>query len=125
MAQLLLENRFSLTAVVLFVIGLSYVFLHPNLIIKVVGFNIMDSAIFLLLTSRGYIQGRVAAILVDGGADVLRYVNPIPAGLVLTGIVVSVSLSAFSLALIQRIHRRYGTIDMRQLLLLVKKDEEV
>lgn len=125
MAQLLLENRFSLTAVVLFVIGLSYVFLHPNLIIKVVGFNIMDSAIFLLLTSRGYIQGRVAAILVDGGADVSRYVNPIPAGLVLTGIVVSVSLSAFSLALIQRIHRRYGTIDMRQLLLLVKKDEEV
>lgn len=124
MAQLLLENRFLLTAVILFVIGISYVFLHPNLIIKVVGFNIMDSAVFLLLTSRGYIQGRVAAILMDGGADVSRYVNPIPAGLVLTGIVVSVSLSAFSLALIQRIYRRYGTIDMRQLL-LVKKDEEV
>lgn len=125
MAELLLENRFALTAVVLFVIGLSYVLLYPNLIIKVVGFNIMDSAIFLLLTSRGYIVGRVAAILVDGGADVSRYVNPIPAGLVLTGIVVSVSLSAFSLALIQRIYRRYGTIDMRHLLLLVKKDEEV
>ena len=46
------------------------------------------------------------------------------AGLVLTGIVVSVSVSAFSLALIQRIYGTYGTVDMRELLEAMKKRGE-
>jgi multicomponent Na+:H+ antiporter subunit C len=70
------------------------------------------------------IAGRTAAILTDGGANPDLYVNPIPAGLVLTGIVVSVSVSAFSLALIQRIYGSYGTVDMRELLTLMKKRGE-
>ncbi len=57
----------------------------------------MDSGIFLLLADRGYIAGRTAPIIVDGVTDMSRYVNPIPAGLVLTGIVVSVSVSAVML----------------------------
>ena len=124
MAQVLVENRFSLAAALLFVVGLTHMMLQQNLIKKVVGFNIMDAATFLFLAARGYVDGRTAAILTDGGADPSLYVNPIPAGLVLTGIVVSVSVSAFSLALIQRIYRRYGTVDMKELLLLVKKNEE-
>ena len=42
----------------------------------------------------------------------------------LTGIVVSVSVSAFSLALIQRIYGSYGTVDMQQLLQIMKKRGE-
>lgn len=42
----------------------------------------------------------------------------------LTGIVVSVSITAFSLALIQRIYRRYGTIEMRELLDRAKKEDD-
>ena len=78
----------------------------------------------LVLASRGFIEGRTAAILTDGGANVSLYVNPIPAGLVLTGIVVSVSVSAFSLALIQRIYGSYGTVDMNELLEIMKKKGE-
>ena len=124
MLRLLIDNRFAITAVILFVTGFVNMMVHPNLIKKVVSFNIMDSATFLLLASRGMIAGRTAAILTDGGADVTRYVNPIPAGLVLTGIVVSVSVSAFSLALIQRIYGAYGTVDMRELLEAMKKKGE-
>ena len=113
MLQTIIDNRFAVAAVILFVTGFVNMMVHPNLIKKVVSFNIMDSATFLMLASRGMIAGRTAAILTDGGADVTRYVNPIPAGLVLTGIVVSVSVSAFSLALIQRIYGTYGTVDMR------------
>ena len=51
---------------------------------------------FLLLASLGYIDGGVAPIVGDRGFDPL-YINPIPSGLVLTGIVVSVSITAFSL----------------------------
>ena len=124
MLQTIIDNRFAVTAVILFVTGFVNMMVHPNLIKKVVAFNIMDSATFLMLASRGMIAGRTAAILTDGGADVTRYVNPIPAGLVLTGIVVSVSVSAFSLALIQRIYGAYGTVDMRELLEAMKKKGE-
>ena len=119
----IIDNRYAVTAVLLLVIGLANMLLQPNLIKKVVAFNIMDSATFLMLASRGFVEGRVAAVLTDGGADVSRYVNPIPAGLVLTGIVVSVSVSAFSLALIQRIYARYGTVELGELLKLTKKEK--
>lgn len=124
MIEFLISNRYTITAVILFSVGFGHVLLHPNLIRKVVAFNIMDSATFLLLASRGMIAGRTAAILTDGGADTSLYVNPIPAGLVLTGIVVSVSVSAFSLALIQRIYGTYGTVDMRELLEAMKRKGE-
>ena len=124
MLDLIVDNRYAITAMLLFAAGFLNVMLHPNLIKKVVAFNIMDAATFLLLASRGMIAGRVAAILTDGGADPARYGNPIPAGLVLTGIVVSVSVSAFSLALIQRIYGSYGTVDMRALLEAMKKRGE-
>ena len=107
--------------VILFVVGFGNMMFHPNLIKKVVSFGIMDSATFLLLASRGFIEGRTAAILTDGGANVALYVNPIPAGLVLTGIVVSVSVSAFSLALIQRIYGSYGTVNINELVEIMKK----
>ena len=48
----------------------------------------------------------------------------VAAGLVLTGIVVSVSVSAFSLALIQRVYGVYGTTDLRRLLEAMKKRGE-
>ena len=124
MLSLIIENRFAITAVILFVTGFVNVMLHPNLIRKVVAFNIMDSAAFLLLASRGMIAGRTAAILTDGGANPSLYVNPIPAGLVLTGIVVSVSVSAFSLALVQRIYGTYGSVDLRDILEAMKKKGE-
>jgi len=124
MLRMLIDNRYAVTAVILFVTGFVNMMLHPNLIKKIVSFNIMDSATFLMLASRGMIAGRTAAILTDGGADPTRYVNPIPAGLVLTGIVVSVSVSAFSLALVQRIYGAYGTVDLRELLEAMKKKGE-
>ncbi len=124
MLEHIIENRFAITSAILFVTGFVNMMLHPNLIKKIVAFNIMDSATFLMLASRGMISGRTAAILTDGGANTSLYVNPIPAGLVLTGIVVSVSVSAFSLALVQRIYGTYGTIDMRELLEAMKKKGE-
>ena len=124
MLSFIIDNRFAIASVILFVTGFVNMMVHPNLIKKIVSFNIMDSAAFLMLASRGMIAGRTAAILTDGGADTSLYVNPIPAGLVLTGIVVSVSVSAFSLALVQRIYGTYGTVDMREILEAMKKKGE-
>ena len=124
MLKVVVENRFVVTAVILFGVGFMNLMLQQNLLKKVVGFNIMDSAVFLLLASLGYIDGRVAPILEEGAVKASLYINPIPSGLVLTGIVVSVSLTAFSLTLIQRIYRRYGTIELRELLEKAVKEED-
>ena len=124
MLSLIINNRFAIASVILFVTGFVNMMVHPNLIKKIVSFNIMDSATFLMLASRGMIAGRTAAILTDGGANTSLYVNPIPAGLVLTGIVVSVSVSAFSLALVQRIYGTYGSVDLRDILEAMKKKGE-
>ena len=124
MLRVLIDNRFAVTAVILFVTGFVNMMVHPNLIKKVVAFNIMDSATFLMLASRGMIAGRTAAILTDGGADPSRYVNPIPAGLVLTGIVVSVACSAVFLALTVRLYRRYHSLNIDEIIALSKEGEE-
>lgn len=123
MLETILQNRFAVVAVLLFGIGFMNLLLQQNLVKKVIGFNIMDSAVFLLLASLGYIDGGIAPIVGDRGFDPL-YINPIPSGLVLTGIVVSVSITAFSLALIQRIYRQYGTVVLRDLLEQSRKEEE-
>lgn len=49
------------------------------------------------------------------------YINPIPAGLVLTGIVVSVSVTAFSLALIQRLYQKYKTVNFDEIVQLARQ----
>ncbi len=122
-ASILAQNHILAASVILFGIGFVNLLLQKNLIRKIIGLNIMDTAIFLLLTSFGYIEGRYAPILVSttNPAQVEQYVNPIPTGLVLTGIVVSVSCTAFMLALTQRLYLRYHTLDIDAILMMVRK----
>jgi len=117
--QSLLSNYEQVVAVVLFCIGLSMLLFSRNLIKKVIGLDVMDSGVFLLLADRGYIQGRSVPIIVDGVTDMSNYINPIPAGLVLTGIVVSVSVSALMLSLTVRLYKTYRTLDVDKLYLMM------
>ncbi len=121
----MLENimgmRFELAAAILFAIGFMTLFLHPNLIKKIIGMNLMDTATFLFLAAGGYIEGRTAPIIVGWNTDPNLYINPIPAGLVLTGIVVSVSSTAFFLALTSRLYEKYHSLDLDEILALAKK----
>jgi multicomponent Na+:H+ antiporter subunit C len=52
------------------------------------------------------------------------YVNPIPAGLILTGIVITVSVNAFALALIVKLYAQYKTIDLDEIMKQVSWEEE-
>ncbi len=109
-------------AMILFGIGFGNLLLQPNLIKKIIGLNIMDTAIYLFLAEKGYIAGRAAPIVADGVQSVEAYINPIPSGLVLTGIVVSVSVSALMLALTIRLYRRYQTLDLDEISKRLKKE---
>lgn len=119
----LFTNYYETAAVILFGIGLTTLLLHKNMIKKIMGFNIMDTAIYLFLTSKGYIVGRLAQIVVNDDLRVETYVNPIPSGLVLTGIVVSVSVTALMLAITVRLYKRYGTLDIDEIALSAKREE--
>ena len=121
--QNLLINYEETAAIILFCIGFSTMMLHKNLVKKIIGMDMMDAAVFLFLASQGYIEGRVAPIVVNGVQSVEAYINPIPAGLVLTGIVVSVSVTALMLALAVRIYYRYHTLNLDEIIALAGKEE--
>ena len=122
MGENLLANMGEAVAMVLFGIGFANLMFQKNLIKKIIGFNIMDTAIYLFLAEKGYIAGRMPPIVVNGIQDVEAYINPIPSGLVLTGIVVSVSVSALMLSLTIRLSKRYHTLDLDEISVRLRKE---
>ena len=109
-------------AMLLFGIGFANLLFQKNLIKKIIGLNIMDSAVYLFLAEKGYITGRLAPIVVNGILDPDVYINPIPSGLVLTGIVVSVSVTALMLSLTVRLYQRYHTLDLDEISARLKRE---
>ena len=122
----IMQHYEEVAALLLFGIGFTNLLLNRNMMKKIIGFSMMDNAIYLFLASYGYIEGRLSPIITDPSVplDVSTYVNPLPAGLVLTGIVVSVSVTAIMLALTVRLYRRYHTLDIDEIALLAKEADE-
>jgi multicomponent Na+:H+ antiporter subunit C len=100
--------------VVLMMSGLYVLIASDNLVKKVIGLNVFQSAVILLYVSMGKVAGGTAPILVDPhgeAAAAVTYSNPIPHVLMLTAIVVGVATTALALALAVRIQGAYGTIE--------------
>lgn len=116
----LTENYFYLVAVILFVIGMHTMLTHSNMIKKVIAMNIMDSSVFLLFVAIGYRHGAQAPIIREG-VDIV-YANPLPGALIVTGIVVAVSVTAYALSIIVKIQRSYGTVDCDEICELRSED---
>lgn len=117
-------NGEEAVAIILFGIGFTMLLFQRNLLKKLIGMNIMDTGVFLFLASMGYIEGRKAPIVTNGVLDTAAYINPVPAGLVLTGIVVSVSVTAVMLSLVIRLYKRYHTLDLDEIYMLSKHQME-
>ncbi|MFC6889626.1 cation:proton antiporter subunit C [Halorubrum trueperi] len=91
-------------------IGLYMMIANPNLVKKIIGLNLFQTAIFLLFITSGYVEGGSIPIVAEGAAETGTYVSPLPHVIVLTAIVVGVSLTAVGLALCIRIYDEYGTL---------------
>ena len=105
----LFANYGEAVAMILFGIGFSNLLLQKNLIKKIIGLNIMDTATYLFLAEKGYIAGRVAPIVANGS----------------TGwICVSVAVTALMLSLTIRLYRRYHTLDMDEISTMLKKEDQ-
>jgi len=108
----LMTNYYDSASMILFGVGFMTLLLNNNLIKKIIGMNIMDTSIFLFFITKGYIEGGRAPIYAATQSQSQNFMNPLPSALMLTGIVVAVSTTAFALALTIRIHDAYGTIEL-------------
>lgn len=110
--------------IVLLLIGLYGMMVKRNMMKKLFGMNIFQAAIILFFIVYAYKKGATVPVLDDAnGLDPARYVNPIPHGLMLTAIVVSVATTGVGLALLIRIYRTFGTIDEPDLLDRMRESE--
>lgn len=99
---------------ILMMTGLYITVSRGNLIKKIVGLNIFQTAVFMLYISLGKVIGGTAPIL-TGEPDTV-YSNPLPHVLILTAIVVGIATTAVGLALVVRIKETYGTIEEDEIL---------
>jgi multicomponent Na+:H+ antiporter subunit C len=113
-----------LAAFALVLIGLHGAVARPNLIKKLMAVNVLQVGVIAFFISLGAKTGASAPILMPGAAAASAYANPLVQVLMLTAIVVSVSGTGVALALLVRIHRRYGTLEEPELLRGAQEDEE-
>jgi len=123
MGENFFNNYYQIAAVILYGIGFTSLLVNRNLVKKIIGVNISIISVYLFLATKGFVTGRAAPIIVDGIQDVALYVNPIPAGMILTGIVISFSVNAFSLALIVRLYKLYGTLYLDEIMQKIAQEE--
>lgn len=107
--------------VVLMMIGFYAMIGKRNLVKKLLGMNIFQTAIILFYVSMGAKRGGGIPILdkdaaLAGAVNVAEVVNPLPHVLMLTAIVVSVSVTGVALAVMQRIYKEYGTLEEDEIL---------
>ena len=102
--------------IVLMMTGLYVVIARSNLVKKIIGLSVFQSAVIIFYISMGKIAGGTAPILPLVHGQIVRdpsvvYSNPVPHVLMLTAIVVGVATTALALSLVVRIHEAYGTIE--------------
>ncbi len=98
--------------VILILIGFYIVIAHENLIKKLIGLSIFQTAVFFFYISVGMVKGSTAPILDDRWQ---LYSNPLAHCLILTAIVVGISTTALGLALVVRIQEAYGSIEEHEI----------
>ena len=96
----------------LFVTGVSGLILSRNLIKKVIALGIINTAVIILFIYTGSLSGVLAPIITAGEINI---VDRLPQALMLTAIVVGLCIPALALALIYRLYRLYGTLDIREI----------
>jgi multicomponent Na+:H+ antiporter subunit C len=92
---------YSVTGLILFVFGLFALIVCPHPLRKILGGNVMSTGIFLFLIAASY--------RADTGE-----IDAVPQAMVLTGIVVSVSITAVALVLATRLQQKADQVMKRR-----------
>ena len=112
--------------VILMMVGFYAMIGKNNLVKKLLGMNIFQTAIILFFVSTGVKKGGSIPIVdkyagLAGTIDASTIDNPLPHVLMLTAIVVGVSVTGVALAVLQRIYREYGTLEENEILEKIRR----
>ena len=103
--------------VVLMMVGLYAMIVKRNLVKKIIGMSILQTAIIFFYVSIGAKKGASIPIVMHGhsgeshAVHAVDYINPLPHVLMLTAIVVAVATLGVALALALKVYRHYGTLE--------------
>ena len=105
--------------IVLTMIGLYAIVIKNNLVKKIIGMSIFQTAIIVFYVSIGAKEHATIPIIahghghgaVEAAIDAAHYANPLPHVLMLTAIVVSVGTLGVALAICLGIYRRYNSLE--------------
>ena len=102
--------------VILLMIGLYAMIAKNNLVKKIIGMSIFQTAVILFYVSIGYKKGGTIPVLMGGhgaasAVKAVDYINPLPHVLMLTAIVVGVATLGVALALALKVYKEYGTLE--------------
>ena len=115
-------NYYYLMTAILLTIGLYGMVGKRNLLKKVIGMNIFQTAIFLFFIQGGTKPGATVPVWDPRiASEAAGYINPLPHVLILTAIVVSVATTGVALALLITIYRRYGSLEEATILERMRK----
>ena len=122
MEFLLTKYNYWIYAVIM-MIGLYAMLAKNNLVKKIIGMGIFQTAIIVFYVSIGAKRGGTIPIIEHGHGsaaheviNAANYVNPLPHVLMLTAIVVSVGTLGVALAIALRIYTEYNTLQEDEIL---------
>lgn len=103
--------------IVLMMVGLYAMIVKKNLVKKIIGMSIFQTAIIFFYVSIGMKKNATIPIIShghDGGERAVQavdFINPLPHVLMLTAIVVSVATLGVALALAIKVYRQYNSLE--------------
>lgn len=105
----------------LLALGLAGIIVCKNYMKKLICMNIMQVAVIFFFLCLGQKDGGTIPVAVEGLSAAADYINPLPHGLMLTAIVVSLGTTGVGLALLLRIKEKYGSIEEDKIIKREKK----
>ena len=111
MTAFLADKGIYMLTFILLSLGAGGMIVCNNYMKKLICMNIMQVAVIFFFLCLGQKTGGIIPVALDGAAKASEYINPLPHGLMLTAIVVSLGTTGVGLSLLLRIREKYGTVE--------------
>ncbi|MDX2079241.1 MAG: NADH-quinone oxidoreductase subunit K [Terrimicrobiaceae bacterium] len=110
-----MELIVAITIGVLFAVA-AYLLLRRSVVKTILGIVVLSQAVnLLILTASGLKSGAVPFVEGDSTGLAPSAADPLPQALILTAIVISFGVLAFTLAMVQRVDQAVGTDDLDEM----------
>ena len=107
---------------ILFSLGLAGMIVCNNYMKKLICMNIMQVAVIFFFLCLGQKNGGTIPVAVGEAVKASEYINPLPHGLMLTAIVVSLGTTGVGLSLLLRIREKYGTVEEDE---IIRREQKI